>query len=89
MSEAVVLRQRFGKRVKAALTRLNLTPADLASRCELACQDVEGILNGRRKSLTLAEMALIASCLGAPLYTFLEPGNLPPPPEAVEIVEQR
>ena len=71
MLKAVLLRQRFAERVKAALGETGLSSEDLAAQSALPVRRIENILNGSHVRITLADMCLIAFVLGTPLSKLL------------------
>lgn len=71
MRKALVLRQRFAKRVKAALGETGLSSDDLAAKSALSVRRIENILDGRHVRITLADMSIIACVLRTPLSNLL------------------
>jgi transcriptional regulator with XRE-family HTH domain len=85
---SVVLRGRFGERVKTIIDAAGLSTIDLADRSELPVERIENILTGRFFDITLRDMTIIAHVLGSPLYNLLAPLDMMCI-EALEIVEER
>ena len=89
MRKGVVLRSRFGDRVRALLGEEGLTIAELAERAALPVGRVERILSGRFLRLTLSDMSTIAAVVGAPLFTLLAPVDATVDVVPLKVVEER
>ena len=85
---SVVLRARFGARVKAALKDKGISAGDLAARAKLSVRRVDSILRGTLARLTLKDMDLIAGALGTPLFTLLAPDDVAIAATALKKVEE-
>lgn len=89
VSKGVLLRSRFGDRVKALLSQSGLSSEELAERSAIPAKRIESILSGSLIRLTLRDMSLIASVLGTPLYCLLVPADAPLSVVPFEVVEER
>lgn len=74
--KGAVLRSRFGNRVRTLLGRSRRSADDLAELTTLPAGRIAKILDGNYVRLTIRDMELIASALGAPLHILLAPAEL-------------
>lgn len=68
------LQLAFGRNVKAARLKANMTQTDLADRCGIRQHHLSQIENGQL-NLTLGTMARIAKALGSDVSTMLHVAN--------------
>lgn len=89
VQKGVVLRSRFGERVRTLLGQTGLSSEELAERSAIPAKRIESILSGSLIRITLRDMSIIAGVFGIPLYCFLVPADAPLPVVPFEVVEKR
>lgn len=89
MAKGVVLRSRFGDRVKVLLTETGISTEELAERSAIPAKRIQNMLNGSFIRITLRDMSIIAAALNTPLYNLLAPTDAPLPVVSFEVVEKR
>lgn len=73
MVEALILRLRFGRRVKDLLQQKGLDAGHLADLSELPIARIDRILKGNYARMTMKDMEIIARVLETALYSLLAP----------------
>lgn len=86
--KSVVLRSRFGDRVRVLLGETGLPIGELAARAALPVERVEQILRGSFAGLTLNDMSIIAGVLGTSLFSLLVPVEPAVSVVPVEVIEE-
>lgn len=75
MTKCLVLRARFGSRIKSRLAGTGLTVDDLAALSRVPVDRLSKIINGIYGRLTIRDMDAIASAFHISLYSLLAPNE--------------